>query len=138
MSDNSISVNDWSEPEQDLVPLTRGEAVELIAEQTGRSREVAESMVRDYLDDTSTRLGYSVHRWGLDSGDVAEIRRDYEWIDYEAGENPADARARAAVNAAGWATTAAAVDREHSPGYTARADLQAAMWAERAEDGWSA
>ena len=138
MSDNTFSMSDWPEPDKDLVPLTRGEAVELLAEQTGRAREAAETMVRDYLDETSARLGYSVHRWGLDSGDVAEIRRDYEWIDYEGGENPADARARAAVNAAGWASTAAEVDRKHSPGYTARADQQAAMWAERAEDGWPA
>jgi hypothetical protein len=79
-----------------------------------------------------------VHRWGLDSGDVAEIRRDYEWIDYERGETTADARARAAVNAASWAQTAGEVDREHSPGYASRTDQQAAVWAEHAQDGWSA
>ncbi|GAA4544176.1 hypothetical protein [Pseudonocardia xishanensis] len=138
MSDNTFAMNDWPEPDPDLVPLTRGEAVELLAEQAGRSREVAETMVRDYLDDTSARLGYSVHRWGLDSGDVAEIRRDYEWIDYESGENPADARARAAVNAAGWVQVAADVDRDHSPGYASRAEREAIEWSERAADGWSA
>ncbi|WP_181780103.1 hypothetical protein [Pseudonocardia pini] len=138
MSDNALSMQDWPEPDPDLAPLTRREAVELLAEQSGRSREVAETMVRDYLDETSARLGYSVHRWGLDSEDVAEIRRDYEWVDYEQGETPADARARAAVNAAGWAHAAAEVDREHSPGYASRADREAVEWAERAEDGWSA
>ncbi|MCF7547423.1 hypothetical protein [Pseudonocardia sp. WMMC193] len=138
MSDNAVSSADLPEPDQDLVPLTRGEAVELLAEQTGRSRDVAETMVRDYLDETSARLGYSVHRWGLDSGDVAEIRRDYEWVDYEQGETPADARARAAVNAAGWAQVTAEVDREHSPGYASRGDREALEWAERAEDWWSA
>ncbi|MCE3551343.1 hypothetical protein LWC33_07740 [Pseudonocardia sp. RS11V-5] len=138
MSDNAFSMQDWPEPDPASVPLTRAEAVELLAEQTGRSRDVAETMVRDYLDDTSARLGYSVHQWGLDTGDVAEIRRGYEWVDYERGENPADARARAAVNAAGWAETAAGVGREQSPGYASRAEQQAAVWAERAEDGWSA
>ncbi|MCF7552166.1 hypothetical protein [Pseudonocardia sp. WMMC193] len=137
MSDNAFAMDDWPEPDQDLGPLTRGEAVELLAKQAGRSREVAETMVRDYLDETSARLGYSVHRWGLDSADVAEIRRDYEWIDYEAGETPADARTRAAVNAAGWAQVAAEVHRDHSPGYASRADRKAVEWAERAEDGWS-
>jgi len=138
MSDNAFSIQDWPEPDQDLVPLTRGEAVELLVEQTGRSHDVAETMVRDYLDDTSAQLGHSVHRWGLDSGDVAEIRRGYEWIDYEQGENPTDARARAAVNATGWAQAAAEVDRDHRPGYASRADREAAEWAQRAEDGWSA
>jgi hypothetical protein len=138
MSDNTISTDDWAEPDPRLVPLTRDEAAEQLAGDTGRSREVADAMIRDYLDDTSARLGYSVHRWGLDAGDVAEIRRDYERIDYEAGEGPAEARARAAVNAAGWAQAAAEVDREHRPGYASRADQQAVEWAERAEDGWSA
>jgi len=138
MSDNALGTQDWPEPDPHLVLLTRDEAAEQLAADTGRSREVADAMIRDYLDDTSARLGYSVHRWGIDAGDGAEIRRDYEWIDYEAGEKPADARARAAVNAAGWAQAAAEVDREHRPGYASRADQQAAVWAERAEDGWSA
>ncbi|MEU7811841.1 hypothetical protein [Pseudonocardia sp. NPDC049154] len=138
MSDTTIATNDWPEPDPRLVPLTRDEAVEQLVSDTGRSREVVDAMIRDYLDDTSARLGYSVHRWGLDAGDVAEIRRDYEWREYEAGETPADARARAAVNAAGWAAKAAEVDRDHSPGYASRAEQQAAVWAERTEDGWPA
>ncbi|GAA2870932.1 hypothetical protein GCM10010472_30340 [Pseudonocardia halophobica] len=138
MSENTFPMNDWPGPDPGSVPLTRAEVVEQLVEQTGRSSQVAAAMVGDYLDDTSARLGFSVHRWGLDAGDVAEIRRDYEWRDYERGETPADARARAAVNAAGWATTAAAADPEHSPGHAARSDEQAAVWAARAEDGWSA
>ena len=137
MSDNDFTTDDWPQPDPRLVPLTRDEAAEQLAANTGRSRAVADAMIRDYLDDTSARLGYSVHRWGLDAGDVAEIRRDYEWRDYERGEARPDAHARAAVNAAGWAQAAAEVDREHRPGYASRADQQAAEWAERAEDGWS-
>ena len=138
MSDNDFTTDDWTDPDPGLVPLTRNEAAEQLAADTGCPREVADAMIRDYLDDTSARLGYSVHRWGLDARDVAEIRRDYEWIDYERGENPADAHARAAVNAAGWAQAATEVDREQRPGYASRTDQQAVEWAERAEDGWSA
>jgi hypothetical protein len=138
MSDNTIATDDWPEPDPRLVPLTRDEAAGQLAADTGRSSKAADAMIRDYLDDTSARLGYSVHRWGLDAGDVAEIRRAYEWRDYEGGESPADSRARAAVNAAGWAANAAEVDRDHSPGYASRADQQAAVWTERADDGWSA
>jgi hypothetical protein len=139
MPDTTIATDDWPEPDPRLVPLTRDEVAEQLAADTGRSREVADAMIRAYLDDTSAHLGYSVHRWGLDAGDVAEIRRGYEWIDHERGENPADARARAAVNAAGWAQAAAEVDREHRPGDASRADQQAVEWAGRAEDGgWSA
>ena len=39
-------------------PLTRAEAVDQLVTETGRAPEVAEAMVRDYLDETSARLGY--------------------------------------------------------------------------------
>jgi hypothetical protein len=117
-----------------LAPLTRAEVVDRLAADTGRSRETAGAMVRDYLDETSDRLGYSVHRWGMDTGDVDEIRRDYEWIDYERGETAPSARARAAEYARGWSDRAATVDRDHSPGYASRADREAALWADRAKD----
>lgn len=116
-----------------MEPLTRAEAVELLAAETGRTSEVAEAMLRDYLNETSDRLGYSVHRWGLDTGDVAEIRRDYEWVDYERGETPAQARERAATYAADWGDVASASDPSESPGYAAHADRQATRWAARAQ-----
>jgi hypothetical protein len=136
--DMDDATSDWPDSDASLVPLTRAEAAEQLAADAGRSRDVADAMISDYLDDTSARLGFSVHRWVLDSNDLAEIRRGYEWIDYERGETTTDARARAAVNAAGWARAAADVDRDERPGYASRADQQAAEWAERAEDGWSA
>jgi hypothetical protein len=135
---DQLAADRWPEPAVESVPMTRVEVTDRLIEDTGSSRETAEAMIRDYLDDTSARLGYSVHRWGLDSADVAEIRRGYEWVDYEQGETALDARARAAVNAAGWAEIAAEVDREPNPGYASRADRKPVEWAERAEDGWSA
>jgi hypothetical protein len=114
-------------------PLTSAEVVQRLAADTGRSPEVASAMVRDYLDETSAGLGFSVHRWGLDAGDVEEIRRSYEWIDYERGETPGEARDRAAAYAAGWADLSAVADHDEIPGYAAHADQQAARWAERAQ-----
>ncbi|MCF7553771.1 hypothetical protein [Pseudonocardia sp. WMMC193] len=110
-------------------PLTRGEAAEQLAAATGREPEIASAMIRDYLDDTSEQLGFSVHRWGLDAGDVEEIRRGYEWVDYERGETAAQARTRAAEYAQGWTEIAATDD---SPGYSGHVDRQAALWTERA------
>jgi hypothetical protein len=132
MSDNTFSTADWPEPDPGSVPLSRAEAIAQLAADTGRSRETAQAMVRDYLDDTSERLGFSVHRWGLDLADVDEIRRGYEWVDYEHGETAAAARERAAAYAAGWADRAAGVDRDETPGYASRADREAAQWAARA------
>ncbi|WP_345423921.1 hypothetical protein [Pseudonocardia xishanensis] len=116
-----------------MEPLTRAEAVDQLVTETGRAPEVAEAMVRDYLAETSDRLGYSVHRWGLDSEDVAEIRRDYEWVDYERGETPAKARDRAAEYAADWGDIASVSDPSESPGYAAHADRQASRWVARAQ-----
>lgn len=121
-------MTDWQEP------LTSAEAIDRLAVETGRDSEVASAMVRDYLDDITARIGFSVHHWGLDARDVDEIRRGYEWDDYERGETVAQARERAAGYADGWAEYAATVDREHSPGYASRADQQAALWTERARD----
>jgi hypothetical protein len=115
---------DWQEP------LTATEVVDRLATENGRAPEGATARVRDYLDDTSARLGFSVHRWGLDAGDVEEIRRGYEWVDYEGGEPAAQARERAAEYAEGWAEIAVAAD--DSPGYAAHIDQQTALWAERA------
>ncbi|MCE3552410.1 hypothetical protein LWC33_13180 [Pseudonocardia sp. RS11V-5] len=115
---------DWQEP------LTAAEVVDRLTIATGRDPEVASAMIRDYLDDTSERLGVSVHRWGLDAGDVDEIRRAYEWVDYERGETAAQARARAAEYAEGWAEIAGTAD--DSPGYSGHVGRQASLWAERA------
>ncbi|SDH19269.1 hypothetical protein SAMN05216377_12018 [Pseudonocardia oroxyli] len=114
---------EWQEP------LTAAEVVERLTAATGREPEVASAMIRDYLDDTSEQLGFSVHRWGLDAGDVEEIRRGYEWVDYERGETATEARLRAAGYAQGWNDIAATDD---SPGYSGHVDRQAALWTERA------
>lgn len=121
---------DASTPEE---PLTAADLVGRIVADTGRDPEIAERMVRDYLDETSASLGVSVHQWGLDEGDLEEIRRGYEWIDYERGENPTTARERAADYAVGWADYAATIDRDHSPGHASRAHQEAVEWAERAQ-----
>lgn len=110
-------------------PLTAAEVVERLAAVTGRDPEVASAMIRDYLDDTSRQLGFSVHGWGLDAGDVEEIRRGYEWVDYERGETATEARLRAAEFAQGWSEIGTADD---SPGYSGHVDRQAALWTERA------
>lgn len=128
------AATDWPAPATELVPLTAAEAVEQLAADTDRTTETARAMIRDYLDDTSAALGASVHRWGLDSGDVAEIRRGYEWVDYESGETAAAGRARAAAWAEQWAQRAQTVDRDDSPGHTARVNKMAALWAARAHD----
>ncbi|MCE0763368.1 hypothetical protein LWC35_10690 [Pseudonocardia kujensis] len=117
---------DWQEP------LTAAEVVDRLTIATGRDPEVASAMIRDYLDDTSERLGSSVNRWGLHTGDVDEIRRGYEWVDPERGETAAQAHARAAEYAEGWAEIAGMA--EDSPGYSAQVDRQASLWAERARD----
>jgi len=115
---------EWQEP------LTAAEVADRLTLDTGRDREVAAAMIRDYLDDTSERLGCSVHRWGFDAGDVDEIRRGYEWVDYERGETAAQARVRAAQYAGGWSEIAGV--RDDSPGYSGHVDRQAALWTERA------
>jgi hypothetical protein len=133
-SSRDVAAADWPAPAAELVPLTAAGAVEQLAADTGRSTETARAMIRDYLDDTSAALGASVHRWGLASGDVAEIRRGYEWVDYESGETATAGRARAAAWAEQWAERAQMADRGYSPGHTARVDKMAALWAARAHD----
>ena len=40
----------------------------------GRSLDEARALVRGYLEEVSERVGTSVHQWGLDEADLADIR----------------------------------------------------------------
>jgi hypothetical protein len=68
----------------------------------------------------------------LDSHDLAEIERSYEWVDHYRGETSAQARERAADYAQGWTRTAPHVDRDHSPGYALHVARQIQTWTDRA------
>ncbi|GAA0897627.1 hypothetical protein [Pseudonocardia zijingensis] len=54
-------------------PMTAQEVAEAVAEDLGVSRGAAAEMVRGYLDETSERVGVSVHNWTLDESDVEAI-----------------------------------------------------------------
>ncbi len=41
----------------------------------GLTLDQARALVRDYLDDVSEQVGTSVHPWGLDAADLADIRQ---------------------------------------------------------------
>jgi len=98
-------------PSIDAGPVLTAEeaAHELAAD--GRPLDEARAMVRGYLDDTSERVGTSVHLWGLDDADLAAMRAD-----------PIE-RARSAAAVLDAASDAPPVD-------TAEAD-------QADEDGWS-
>src|SRR5690348_8993863 len=55
--------------------LTPEEAAHELAAD-GRPLDEARAVVRCYLDDTSERVGTSVHLWGLDEADLAAMRAD--------------------------------------------------------------
>jgi hypothetical protein len=133
-SHNQAYDGEIEDPDAVLVPVSASEAAARLASEAGRSPEVAQAMVRAYLDDVSAQVGVPVHLWGLDDAGVAEARRRFEWIDFEQGETIATARARAAREAAAWTQAAATVDRDHEPGYASRIDQEIRYWTERARD----
>jgi hypothetical protein len=54
--------------------VSRAEAVDRLAD-AGYDRASAETMVTDYLDETSRVVGVPVYRWGLDQYDIDDIIR---------------------------------------------------------------
>ncbi|MEK6438942.1 hypothetical protein [Pseudonocardia sp. T1-2H] len=123
------------DPDASLVPVSATEAAARISVEAGRSPQVAEAIVRAYLDDLSAEVGVPVHQWGLDAADVAEARRRFEWVDFEQGETVEAARTRAAREAAAWTRAAATIDRDQAHGRGGRIDQEVRYWTERARTG---
>ncbi len=111
--------------------VTREQATARMVE-AGHNRADAETMVGEYLAANTARWGEPAGGWVIDTHDLAEIERSYEWVDHFRGETIAAARERAADYAEGWARTAPHVDREHSPDYASFVDRQVRTWTDRA------
>ncbi len=117
--------------------LTAAQAVERVAA-VGFDRADAARMVDQYLDRNTAAMGLPPgDGWRVDPFDLAEIARAYDWVDHYQGETIADSRARAADYATDLQQRADAVDRIEDPGYAARLDREAELWAERAREEYT-
>ena len=117
--------------------LTAAQAVERVAA-VGFDRADAARMVDQYLDRNTAAMGLPPgDGWRIDPFDLAEIARAYDWVDHYQGETITDARARAAGYATDFQHRADAVDRIEDPGYAARLDREAQLWAARAGEEYT-
>jgi hypothetical protein len=99
----------------------------------GYDRESAEQIAREYVDGNTARHGVPDTGWRFDDYDLAEVARDYEWVDHHRGETLAQARERAAETARDW-QRAEGDDRAGDPHYRDMAQRRAQEWASRAHD----
>jgi hypothetical protein len=129
----------WAEPDdapgpavEDALapPMSAAEVAQELAELGYRPAD-ARQMVRDYVDETSAKVGVRTDLWALDRADVDAIAKTYEWVDPER-ESLTQARERAAEYAAGWARRAEEGSPAERPGHAARAAGSAELWAGRA------
>lgn len=121
-----------AEPGGRYETVSPSEAAERIAA-AGFDRDDAQTMVEQYLEDTTARHGEPpASGWVIDQYDLAEIARRNEWVDHHRGETLADARERAGRYAQNYTRQAATIDRTREPGRAAHTQQEATRWAERA------